>query len=488
MEKLPQELINKIALYLDRYEDHPLQLPAIDQQESGTSKLLPFATISSRWREAVEYIIFHRLRITSHDLSQFQAIVTGNRRSYLKRLRFTVILPEYPEERCAFVESEEEQQSNNECFTQAVIDLFSTLKQWEDAGQLRGLRLQLGDAQSPTDRRDAQVRLELAQRPRQRKSDDSGQRWWRNPDIFEDRWASSFIDLHKSYRIPKVSNIVYLNFQGNSGRAFAPAVGPGLAACLPDLENLHWTFGERDDNLVNDANRTKFAKILGQTKLRKCSVADVIYYMDPPDHRSAMRSRISPGGQFDPFSASLRAFSQPLTSLALAGCIDSSLFWPSSYETCSTPTWPSLKMLNIDFHMIAPSGDWYFVGPDEESDPEFRQHGNTEILDPFLASFAKALQQMPILEHFLLGSNLGDDKGYWEISYHAPGLKAEQGDEDKNDVRVRRLYYTVGEVWRPDEFLAEAFRQVGRERHGTELIERFLGPRNWALDSSYSWL
>jgi len=477
MEELPQELINEIALYLDRYEDHPLQLPAIDQQESGPSKLLSYATISSRWRAAVESITFHRLRINSRDLSQFRSIVTGNRRHYLKRLHFTVVLPEYSGERCAQVESREEQQSNNKCFTEAIVDLFTILKHWEDEGHMGGLRLQLGDAHSPTDCRDAQVRLGRAQHKRER-----------NPDIFEDRWAASFIDLYRPDRLPTLSNVVYLNFQGNCGRIFSPAVGPGLAACLPNLKGLHWRFGERDDKLVNDENRARFANILGQIQLQRCSTADIIFYLDPPDHKLAVRSRIPPGALYDPFSTSLRGFSQTLTSLVLAGCLDSTLFWPCSHEACSTPTWPSLKMLSIDFHMIAPSGDWYFVGTDAESDPAFRQHGNPETLDPFLASFAKALDHMPLLEHFLLESNLGDDKGYWEISFHAPGREAEQGDQDENDVKVRRLYYTVGEVWKPDEFVAEAFRGVGRERHGAELIERFLGPRNWALDPCHSFL
>lgn len=488
MDVLPQELINRIALYLDRYEDHPLQLPAIDQQESGPSKLLTYATLSSRWREAVEAIIFHRLRISSHDLRQFQTMMTGNRRNYLKKLHFTVILPNYSRERCAHIESREEQQVNNECFTQAIVNLFTILKQWEDAGQMWGLRLQLGDAHSPTDSRDAQARVDLAQQDREPKPNNAEPRRWCDPDIFEDRWAASFIDLEKPDRIPTLSNIVYLNFQGNCGRVFSPAVGPRLAACLPNLEGLHWRFGERDDALVNNENRSKFASNLERTKIQKCSAADIIFYLDPPDHNLAVRSRIAPGVPQDPFSASLRGFSYNLTSLCLAGCVDSTLFWPSSHEECSTPTWPFLKILNINFHMIAPSGEWYFVGTDADSDPEFRQHGNPETLDPFLASFAKALQHMPILESFLLESNLGDDKGFWEISFHAPGREAEQGDIHENDTKVRRVYYTVGDVWRPDDFVAETFRAIGQERYGTELIERFLGPRKWELDSSHSYL
>ncbi|KAF2126083.1 carbohydrate-binding module family 50 protein [Dothidotthia symphoricarpi CBS 119687] len=472
MEKLPQELINKIVLYLERYPNQP-QVPIIEQQSREPSKLPPYAMISSHWREAVEFVTFHRLLIKSDELSQLRAIVTGNRRKYLTKLRFIILIPEYSEEQCGRVESKEEQQSNNECFTQIIVDLFSTLRQWEDAGLLCGLRLQLEHVHSPIDLRDRnQIRLEIAQGKRDR-------------DIFEKRWEDSYLDLSESNKIPTLSNLTYLNVQGSLVRKLAPAVGPRLAAFLPNVTSLFWNFGEGGDHLINVENRTTFAKMLEQTKLQQRSVAEIDFHSETPsDQRLAVPSRIPPGALYDPFSASLRVFSQNLTSLALRGYFDSTLFWPSSHETCSTPTWPFLKTLKVFFNMATPSGDWYFDGSTASSDEQFREHGNPKTLDPFLTAFAKAVQRMPVLTHFVLETELGYDTGFWDISYHAPGQRAETGDESEDDVGVRRVYYTVGELWRPDYFIAEAFRGIGREIHGSELIERFLEPRSWTLDCS----
>ena len=459
MDTLPQELINKIVLYLERYPDQA-QVPIIEQY-GHHSKLPPYATISSHWREAVEFVTFHCVFIKSHELSQLEATMTGNRPKYLTRLSFEITLSEYSEASCGHVESIEEQQCNDEAFTQAIADLFSLVRKWEDAGPVHGLRLHLSGVCSPTDRRDRnQIRLEMAQRKR-------------GMDIFEKRWVNSYLHLSRPETIPTLSSIVYLHLEGHVSRKLAPAVGPGLAAVLPNLRSFYWQFGEVDDTSINVESRASFARMLEQTKLDKFSAAEITFHQDSAeDHRVAEPSRIPIGALYDPFSASLRTFSQTLTSLVLDGFVDSTLFWPSSLETSSMPSWPTLRKLTVFFNMAAPSGEWYFDGTPGEIAEQFRDHEDAKTLDPFVTAFAKAVQKMPVLEQFLLETELGHDIGYWDISYHAPGIKAD-GDENGDDAKVRRVYYSVGAVWRPDDFIAEAFRRIGRDSHGPDLIERF---------------
>jgi hypothetical protein len=112
MDTLPQELINKFVLYLERYLNQA-QVPII-RQYGHHSKLPPYTTISSHWKEVVESVTFHRLSIKSHELSQLEAMVTGNRPKYLARLSFEIKLSEYSEESCGHVESTEKQQCNDE--------------------------------------------------------------------------------------------------------------------------------------------------------------------------------------------------------------------------------------------------------------------------------------------------------------------------------------------------------------------------------------
>jgi hypothetical protein len=148
MDTLPQELINKIVLYLERYPDQAQVL--MIRQYGHHSELPPYTTISSPWIEAVEFVTFHRLSIKSHELSQLEAMVTGNRPKYLTRLSFEITPSEYSEESYGHVESTEEQQCNDEAFTQAIADLFSLVRKWEDAGPVHCLRLHLSGVCSPT--------------------------------------------------------------------------------------------------------------------------------------------------------------------------------------------------------------------------------------------------------------------------------------------------------------------------------------------------
>jgi hypothetical protein len=343
--------------------------------------------------------------------------------------------------------------------------LFSLVRKWEDAGTVHILQLFLSGVCSPTDCRDRnQIRLEMAQRKR-------------GIDIFEKRWVKSYLHLSRPEMIPTLSSVAHLCLRGHLSRKLAPVVGPGLAAVLPNLRSFIWEFGETDDNYINVESLASFAKMLEQTQLDKCSAAEITFHRDSPeDYRVAEPSRIPIGALYDPFSASLRIFSQNLTSLVLDGFVDSTLFWPSSLETSSIPSWPNFRKLIVIFNMAAPSGKWYFNGTPGKIVEEFRDHEDAQTLVPFVTALAKAVERMPVLEQFLLETELGREIGYWDISYHAPGIKAE-GDANEDDAKVRRVYYLVGEVWRPDNFIAEAFRRIGRDRHGPELIERYGGPR-----------
>lgn len=80
IDRLPQEIINQIVMFLDQYPDRE-GVPNVLQQGVvvKSSALPPFATISSQWKEAVEFITFHRLDIKSEDLGELRTIVTLNR-------------------------------------------------------------------------------------------------------------------------------------------------------------------------------------------------------------------------------------------------------------------------------------------------------------------------------------------------------------------------------------------------------------------------
>jgi len=119
--------------------------------------------------------------------------------------------------------------------------------------------------------------------------------------------------------------------------------------------------------------------------------------------------------------------------------------------------------------MVIPTGEWYFTGPlpedhEDSSYTNYREHADPTTFGPFIAALSKAVQNMPVLDHFMLTSELGNEKGYFNISYYAPGLISDGRDQDEGDVGFRRIYYEVGQVWRPDDEVSGRLREVGRER------------------------
>jgi hypothetical protein len=338
MDCLPKEIINRMVWLLDRYPNQQ-SVPNIEQSGIGPSALPPYAAISKQWKEAVEFVTFHRLSIWSGDLSQLQAIVTNNRCKYLRKLGYTIVLPKYSKERGKSVETKEEQQCSNGTFTQRIIDLFSVLSQREEAGLLTELRLKIEDPKCSSD-----------------------------GYMFKRRWGSTYLKLSRYDRIPTISNISYLQIQSNFKRRTSPAIVPGLAAFLPGLKHIFAEFYEGQwyevsREAVPAVNRTRlaFAELLEQRTLTHISVAKFDCHQERQlDQRIPSPSILPPGTFYDPFSVSLRVFSQNLTTFVLSGYIDSTLFWPSSHET-SSPSWPSVKRLKICFNAAAPSGDWYFI-------------------------------------------------------------------------------------------------------------------------------
>jgi hypothetical protein len=423
------------------------------------SALPPYATISTQWKEAVEFIAFHQLDIRSEDIGDRRTIVTRNRCKYLRNLNYSILLPEYPEGQGNRMESSEEQQVNNDKFTDSIAEIFSTLRQCEDAGVLSELRFNLAAPKSPSDCYDSEI-----------------------------RYATAYLTLPGVDRLPTVSRISYFQMQGNYSRRISPSVALQLMSVLPGLKHIYAEFYEESAQLAAIERKFIFARSLERTKLPARSVAMFNFHQEAPfDHREATSSSLPQGALFDLFSASLRVFSQNLTTFILDAYVDWTLFWPSIHESCAMPSWPSLEKLKISFNPFAPSGAQYFVGTSrDEEDTQYMQHGNRDTLGPFLIAFAKAMQQMPVLESFMLECEIGYDVGFFELFYYAPSVKADwrldSGDEDT--MTVRRLYYTVGDVCRPDAFVEETLRNVGRERHGPELIERCFGHRSWNSESA----
>jgi hypothetical protein len=234
---------------------------------------------------------------------------------------------------------------------------------------------------------------------------------------------------------------------------------------------------------------------------------------------------------WDVFSNSLRILSYHLRELTLRAQIDKTLFWP---EETATPTWPHLQKVSIMFHMVAPSGTWYFQDPrgeggnllgyelDEDSylsdeeeygcDEDYR-HSASEFtnmhqfrvspadtnLGPLLASFAEAAASMPELKYAVPWSPLrwepcdNDDDDYAGafdyfntplnfssedlargLVYCAPGqVEAFETTPGGRKTCVdRNIWWEVG-PWRPTSELHNLFRRIGEQRYEHDMEDHW---------------
>lgn len=517
MHQLPQELIDRISSYLS--------------QDSLKNTLL----LSRSFRYPAERYsgAFARFNLNEDTEKKFVSIYSGYRLSYLRNLELDIRLPAPIDE--DHRDDASELRRLDESFTKQIMFLFKSLRAVEESA---GTQHETG-------------RVRLAISP-----------LWRN--IRSDR-CLSYHD-HLSWRIhlldpkslPLLKSVRSLEIgDGWNGRMHMRAGDLGfkqktvkldyrvmvdLVTKLPNLEYWGCRFGgeewspkveqEAAQYLTQDwagprrDTRQDFAKALSSArlpvslqKIRLDFLHDLQESTDI-DHLTTQPDLTSPAAS-DLFSTSLHHLSHHLRRLHLRVVADETLFWPK--ENCAA-FWPMLESFIVAFHMVSPSGQWYFIGPngegrylgaykvtdaaypplettsydeemnnhiEDEGDWRYRGYKNTRIrivpndpiLRPFLAAFAKAVSNMRALQEAVLWCPLAwdphDEENYEDGAEWIPQARIDmkklawgvhyQGVNERNFTRqgghrptpVPLLWWKVGK-WRPDPELHELFLQIGR--------------------------
>lgn len=204
------------------------------------------------------------------------------------------------------------------------------------------------------------------------------------------------------------------------------------------------------------------------------------------------------------------SLSTNLTSLNLNPIvISSSLYWPSDMIGADPPHWPNLQQHHVEFNMIAPTGEWYFIrdpnrpidedeAANDSDDPEesasdtdseplsedsfrpdsyaprhearaigdypirsFRTLPDDALINPLLLAMARAAKQMPRLRKMSLTSTMRNPDGAgFEVLFYS------EGEHSLSDIEVggaegARLVWVVGK-WRPREEILSKWRE-GKE-------------------------
>ncbi|KAK7977112.1 Oxoglutarate iron-dependent oxygenase [Apiospora saccharicola] len=244
-----------------------------------------------------------------------------------------------------------------------------------------------------------------------------------SPRPFYQRDALDLVDWEDLPVVPCISELALHEHQGERG-VFLPT-GLQLASRLPNLSRITlgtfhwWGAGVRIMPRVDAVRswRHELATAFADERLLACPGKEV--HVPPSYCVAAAASPENDNGanapqHYNPLGAAIRTWSQNLVSLEVSGVFDRSLFWPSEAETTQTvagastsPHWPNLEPFTTELPPCSSDGTCYFIwDPDaqragiyagrEISLPTLGQP-NDGTLQPLLASWARALAQMPRL-------------------------------------------------------------------------------------------
>ncbi|KAF2257510.1 hypothetical protein CC78DRAFT_622562 [Lojkania enalia] len=518
MDQFPQELISQICSHL------------------SAEDLRNTYYVSAKFRKAAEEQAgryrTHIYKITKENKQCFIDRYSGFRLRYLEHVQFDTYFPDLDvNDGNGCREGSDEQREKDKTFTEQIQNLFTTLKTVEEhAGERNRGKYRLtiyspshgcsGD--SCLHREHAHWRTHLLE-----------------PETLPDLMSVGSLEINNDHSSAKLDYRILID----------------LVTRFPNLENLEchtgkdeWTPSYRDapaklfiweydgprrdtrHGFGNAITPTNIPKSLQRVELN-WFCREVMMEADCIHHWKAMPNLVSPASK-DPFSTSLRILSYHLQEITLRAQVDETLFWP---EDSSTPTWPHLQRVFIMFHMVSPSGAWYFEGPrgegrgstgyelDESSYPPlepteedeylddevvcggrsfedrynfwFRISPNDNVLGPFLASFAKAAANMPDLRQAILWSPLRwdvdcgeDDEGEsfdyfeppkkfypeylaWGLAYYVPGVGSAFATNPGETKCKARQIWWKVGEWRPNPEIHSLFQQIGRQEHGEALKE-----------------
>lgn len=120
------------------------------RQRSKLHQISTYAVVCREWQVIAEQANFASLKVVSSELSEFENIVVGPRRQWLRHIWLKVELPRYPRKKNRVPETDEEQQANDIVFTTDIQSLLFVLAKWDIDECPNGLELELS-ARSPSD-------------------------------------------------------------------------------------------------------------------------------------------------------------------------------------------------------------------------------------------------------------------------------------------------------------------------------------------------
>ena len=143
---MPSELVTFIVSHLIT----PSETAPAGQFQTP-DKVAIYATVSKDWQKCIERHTFSSIQLTPARLDEFDQLLRGPRRKYVRLIALDVVLDSYNDEACCRYETEEDQQKNNRLFIRTLRHLFLTISSWEGVQEAElGIHMSV-EVYSPSD-------------------------------------------------------------------------------------------------------------------------------------------------------------------------------------------------------------------------------------------------------------------------------------------------------------------------------------------------
>lgn len=204
-----------------------------------------------------------------------------------------------------------------------------------------------------------------------------------------------------------------------------------------------------------------------------------VHYHPPADQRFKGQNFCKGSVESDPLTVAYRNATQKMTIVDAHGMLGTpELFWPKQVnETNPAPFWPNLKYMELYYHILDPTGEWFFepdaygnrrhqadlplhdlpvsYTPREDMVPmQNRYTADQNKMDDFYTAVAKAVGNMPKLQHLRLQALT-----YWNgrvAPFHVFKLTLDQ--------RVGRAIWSGSPPFDPSIDVLKAWRRMAYER------------------------
>lgn len=178
-----------------------------------------------------------------------------------------------------------------------------------------------------------------------------------------------------------------------------------------------------------------------------------VKYYPPADQRFKGQRVFGGNVESDPLTVAYRNATQKMTIVDVHGMLGTpELFWPKQInEANPAPFWPNLKYMELYYHILDPTGEWFFE-PDAYGN---RRHQADLPLHGLPASYTPREDMLPMQNRYTADQNKMDD-------FYTAAAKAATNMPKLQHLRLQALTYWNGQVAPFHVFKFTTDQRVGR--------------------------